>query len=420
MSRILFFNIPAHGHTNPTLGVVRELVRRGHQVRYYSYEPMREKIEDTGAAFIACDSFDRERHLSAKDAARVGRDLAFSVEILTDTTLALEEMVRRDVGRFKPNCIVADSMAVWGKAAALKYGIPFVSSTTTFAFNQYSSKIMGRRMREAFAFLLAMPKVGRQIKRLKNHGYPIKNVLDILQNDNDTHTIVYTSPEFQPCADTFSDKYAFVGPSVRPVREEIVKTRDKLLYISMGTVNNDMLPFYEQCIRALAGTDYQVLLSVGNAVDAHKLEELAESLLADNLRTGSLYKGNPQMESLSEEIYADITVYREVDQVGVLKKADVFLTHCGMNSVNESLYFGVPLVMLPQTSEQRGVARRAAELGAGILLESAEPAAVLKAVRRVTQEKAFGENAGKISEGFRKCGGAERAADKILEVIDIS
>ena len=118
MSRILFFNIPAHGHTNPTLGMVRERVRRGHQVRYYSYEPMREKIEDTGAAFIACDSFDRERHLSAKDAARVGKDLAFSVEILTDTTLALEEMVRRDVGRFKPDCIVADSMAVWGKAAA--------------------------------------------------------------------------------------------------------------------------------------------------------------------------------------------------------------------------------------------------------------------------------------------------------------
>ncbi len=411
MSRILFFNIPAHGHTNPTLGVVRELVRRGHQVWYYSYEPMREKIEDTGAAFIACDSFDRERHLSAKDAARVGKDLAFSVEILTDTTLALNEMVRRDVGRFKPDCIVADSMAVWGKAAALKYGIPFVSSTTTFAFNQYSSKIMGRRMREAFAFLLAMPKVGRQIKRLKNHGYPIKNVLDILQNDNDTHTIVYTSPEFQPCAETFSDKYAFVGASVRPAREEIVKIRDKLLYISMGTVNNDMLPFYEQCIRALADTDYQVVLSVGNAVDVRKLEELAECLRAGNLRAGSL-----RADSLSEEIYADIMVYREVDQIGVLKKADVFLSHCGMNSVNESLYFGVPLVLLPQTSEQRGVARRAEELGAGILLERAEPAAVLKAVRRVMEEKAFRENAGKISEGFRTCGGAERAADKILEV----
>ena len=32
MSNIVFFGIPAHGHTNPTLGVVKELISRGHQV----------------------------------------------------------------------------------------------------------------------------------------------------------------------------------------------------------------------------------------------------------------------------------------------------------------------------------------------------------------------------------------------------
>ena len=48
MSKIVFFCIPAHGHTNPTLGVVRELVRRGHQVKYYSYEPFRAVIEAAG------------------------------------------------------------------------------------------------------------------------------------------------------------------------------------------------------------------------------------------------------------------------------------------------------------------------------------------------------------------------------------
>ena len=45
MSKIVFFNIPAYGHTNPTLGVVRELISRGHAVRYYSYERFRDKIE---------------------------------------------------------------------------------------------------------------------------------------------------------------------------------------------------------------------------------------------------------------------------------------------------------------------------------------------------------------------------------------
>ena len=41
MARIVFFCIPAHGHTNPTLGVVRELTVRGHEVLYYSNRPFR-------------------------------------------------------------------------------------------------------------------------------------------------------------------------------------------------------------------------------------------------------------------------------------------------------------------------------------------------------------------------------------------
>ena len=45
MYRIAFFSIYAHGHTNPTLPVVRELTCRGHQVRYYSFAPFREKIQ---------------------------------------------------------------------------------------------------------------------------------------------------------------------------------------------------------------------------------------------------------------------------------------------------------------------------------------------------------------------------------------
>ena len=51
-------------------------------------------------------------------------------------------LVNKEIEDIKPDCIVADSMAVWGKAAALKLGIPFVSSTTTFAFNKHSAKLM--------------------------------------------------------------------------------------------------------------------------------------------------------------------------------------------------------------------------------------------------------------------------------------
>ena len=147
----------------------------------------------------------------------------------------------------------------------------------------------------------------------------------------------------QPCADTFSDKYAFVGPSIRPATETVEKVHDVLIYISMGTVNNDLLPFYRACIAAFADSPYQVILSTGEQIDRSAL-----GTLPDN-----------------------ITALPHVDQIAVLQKADVFLSHCGMNSASESLYFGVPLVLFPQTNEQGGVAARVAELGAGLKLEKA-------------------------------------------------
>ena len=389
--KIVFFCIPAHGHTNPTLGVVRELTARGHQVWYYSYHIMREKIEAAGAVFMSCDDYDMEQKLTPKDAVRVGKDLAFSTHLLVDTTLALDDKVCADMEHLKPDCIVADSMAVWGKAVAMKLGIPFVSSTTTFAFNQHSAKIMKQGIKELMGMLFAMPKINKDIKRLQDKGYPFKNILDIIKNDDNTHTIVYTSPEFQPCSETFSAKYAFVGPSIRPIEDNgttITKAGDKLVYLSMGTVNNDMLPLYKRCIKAFSNTDYQVVMSVGNLTPLEEFGKLPEN----------------------------ISVFPYVDQIAVLRQADVFLSHCGMNSVNESLYFGVPLVMLPQTAEQGGVAERVSQLGAGIKLKKTEAPSLLSAVNHVLSDNAYRQNAALIAEGFKRCSGAKGAADKIEQV----
>lgn len=391
MSRIAFFCIPAHGHTNPTLGVVKELTARGHEVWYYSYGPFREKIEAAGARFVACDAYDTELRLSPKEAARIGKDLALSTRVLVDTTLSLDEMVIRDMEQLKPHCIVADSMAVWGKAVALKLGIPFVSSTTTFAFNQYSARIMKQSLGSMVSMLFSMPRISKDIRRLRDRGYPVKSVLDIIQNDDQTHTIVYTSPEFQPCSETFSaDHYVFVGPSIRPAGTSVEKTREKLVYISMGTVNNAMLPLYRNCIAALADTDYQVILSVGDQVDINAFGALPEN----------------------------VSVFPYVDQVAVLEQADAFLTHCGMNSASEGLYFGVPLVMHPQTSEQGGVAARAEQLGAGIRLGGTTSAAIRTAVETVLSDPGYRENARKISGSFKRCTGAKGAVDKILSVCE--
>ena len=390
MSKIVFFCIPAHGHTNPTLGVVRELVSRGHQVWYYSYNMLREKIESAGATFVSCDDYDMEQSLSPKDSARIGKDLAFSTKILVDTTLSLDEMVCADMKRLAPDCIVADSMAIWGKAVAKKLGIPFVCSTTTFAFNQHSAKIMKQSVGDLFRMIMAMPKITKQIRRLQSKGYPVKSILDIIQNDDNTHTIVYTSPEFQPYSETFSDKYAFVGPSIRPAVDRIEKKEQKMVYISMGTVNNDMVPLYRQFLSAFEDTNYQVIMSVGSLTSVSEL-----GTLPDN-----------------------ISVFPSVDQIAVLQKADVFISHCGMNSVSESLYFGVPLLMLPQTSEQAGVAERVSQLGAGIKLTGTDAASIINATEKILADGGYKLHAAEIAAGFRRCSGAKGAADKILQVCE--
>ncbi len=233
-----------------------------------------------------------------------------------------------------------------------------------------------------------MPKITKEIRKLQAKGYPVKNVLDLIQNDDNTHTVVYTSPDFQPCPETFSERYAFVGPCIRPAEVEIEKTAEKLIYISMGTVNNDMLPLYRRCISALASTGYQVILSVGHLVALEDFGPLPEH----------------------------VTVVPSIDQIGVLQKADVFLSHCGMNSASESLYFGVPLVMLPQTAEQGAVAERINQLGAGVKLEKTDESSILAAIKEVLSDPVYRENAAKIGDGFRRCPGAQGAADKILQV----
>ena len=385
MATIVFFCIPAHGHTNPTLNVVRELKVRGHRVVYYSYDEFREKIEDSGAEFISCNGHDAQLHLTKEEGAKIGADLALSTRVLVDTTLSLDEPVCRAMERLKPDCIVADSMAVWGKAVAKKLGIPFVCSTTTFAFNKESAKIMPHSLKETLSMILSMGKVNAQVKRLRQAGYPVKSVLDLIGSDESVPTVVYTSPLFQPCAETFPEHFAFVGPSIRPARSQVAKTGEKLVYISMGTVNNDMLPLYRACVQAVKGTLWQVILSVGDQVDREEL-----GTLPDN-----------------------VAVFSSVDQIAVLQKADVFLTHCGMNSASEGLYFGVPLVMLPQTSEQSGVAARAEQLGAGLRLRKTTPDAIRAALEKAMDDPSYRENAEKIGASFRASGGAKAAADCI-------
>lgn len=391
MKKIACFCIPAHGHTNPMLPVVAELVGRGNVVRFYSFSEFEKKIRDTGAEFISCDGFLPE--LTKKQEAGLKKVSTTEMTIQDiRATIRMNDFLDREFQSFQPDVVYTDSVCFWGKLNAWKHHVPMVVSTSTFAFNQMSSKYMKSSLRELADLILGLPRMSGELKKLKPYGYHVKGILSLVQSDNDTDSIVYTSRRFQPYAESFSDHYAFVGPSVFSKALPEKEKERPLIYISMGTVINDRPDFYNKCIDALKSLNVDVIISCGNAINREELGILPEN----------------------------IQVRPYVDQLAVLAGADVFITHCGMNSVSESLYMAAPMILYPQTREQHAVARRVTEIDAGIMLQDDSSRGIRAAVQEILNNKAYSDAAVECSADFRACLGAAGAAEFIENAPHVS
>ncbi len=390
--KIMWFCIPAHGHTNPTIEFARELVRRGHDIRYYSFEAFRQRIEATGATFVPCDRFLPPLTEESEKKLKKVSTTEMSVQSFR-TTANMDAMLAREIEAFHPDLVISDSACFWGKLTAMKHRLPLLCSTTTFAFNRYSSKYMRQSPGELADMILGLPRLNREAKHLATLGYPVKSALEIVQNDNDTDTVVYTSPRFQPCSETFdAAHYRFVGPCVRDIAPEPKDGGCPLVYISLGTVINDRPDFYRTCVAALKDAPVEVLIACGHDFDPGQLAPLP---------------GNIRIEP-------------SVDQMAVLARTRLFITHCGMNSASEGLYMGVPELLYPQTGEQRAVARRVEEMDAGRMLPEADardPQRLRGLVMRALGNDALMKAALAMRKELRGCGGAAAAADFVEELL---
>lgn len=384
MKRVAFFCIPAHGHTNPMLPVAAELVRRGNLVRFYSFHDFEEKIKAAGAVFVPCDSFLPE--LTEQEEGNL-KNVSTTEMTIQDIriTLNMDDFLNKEFANFRPDVVYTDSVCFWGKLNAWKHQVPMVVSTSTFAFNQMSSQYMKNSLKELADMVFGLPKISKELKKLEPYGYHIKSALSLVESGNDTDSVVYTSRRFQPYAASFSDHYTFVGPSVFS-RTLPAKAKERpLVYISMGTVINDRPDFYQKCMEALKGMNADVIISYGNSMDQERL-----GILPDNVQA-----------------------YPYVDQLEILSRADAFITHCGMNSVSESLYMAVPMILYPQTAEQCAVARRVVDFGAGTLLQDDSSIGIQKAVQKILSDTAYEKAAAQCSADFRSCPGVSGAAEFI-------
>jgi MGT family glycosyltransferase len=160
-----------------------------------------------------------------------------------------------------------------------------------------------------------------------------------------------------------------------------------LVYVSLGSVINRNKDFFRMIVEAFAGRREAVLISTGNGVDPAEFGELPDN----------------------------VAIEAWVPQSQVLKRASLFITHGGLNSVHDGLLFGLPMLFVPQQEEQTLNGGRAVELGAGLMLRRREvsPERILSMAERLLAEPAFKENACRLGETLRTAGGVKTAADEI-------
>jgi MGT family glycosyltransferase len=126
--------------------------------------------------------------------------------------------------------------------------------------------------------------------------------------------------------------------------------------------------------------------------------------------------GRSQISDLGE-IPKNFIVKNYVPQTEVLKYTKLFITHGGMNSTNEGLYYGVPLIVIPQSADQPIIAGQVAKLGAGIKLQMQNLTAnqLSEALDHVLNDQSFHKAVENIRESFKKSGGYHQAVDEIFE-----
>jgi MGT family glycosyltransferase len=393
MPKALFFNVPAHGHVNPSLPLVTELARRGHHITYFASEHYRARVEAAGAVFqryaTVPDDYFESRGLSGAVPQKVALDL------LTTAGEILPELLETARG-LQPDYVIFDGMCPWGHLVARILKVPAVVSLSLMALASTPLKaLMNRDMLGAVMAMLGHDfgkglEANRRSRALgKKYHVPPLGPTALLSAPGDL-AISYTSSYFQPYASTVSDTVRFVGWTVNASADsfsfEPVRGRP-LIYVSLGTVNNDDAAFFRTCIEAFTGSDYFVMITTGNRLTPESFGTLPEN----------------------------ISIYSWVPQAAVLKRAALFISHAGLNSVHDSLYLGVPLLLVPQQGEQTMTSLRVVELGAGLMLKKRQVSAqsIRENAARLLTDARFKTEAGRIGDTFRTAGGMRRAADEI-------
>ncbi|WP_448611172.1 macrolide family glycosyltransferase [Geodermatophilus sp. URMC 60] len=378
---VLFVALAGHGHVTPTLPLVEELVRRGHRVAYATAADFADAVTGAGAQWVQLPPM-----APFHPPAQVGPDVIASWFRHYFTAMRATYPVLLEYCRTaRPDAVCYDVTNWPARLVAHHLGIPAVRLVPNLAENEAYS--LDDRLTEGLdPDHPQMAALAEDCARFSaEHGVDldVAGTMDVPEAVN----LVFIPREFQPAGDSFDERFHFLGPLLgRREQQEPWSPPDPhapVLYISLGTIFTDNPAFYRTCIEAFGDGPWQVAMTIGDL---------------DPAAIGPVPPG--------------IDVRPRFPQPAVLRHARAFLSHAGMNSTMEALYYGVPLVTLPQMPEQAANADRVVELGLGerLATDTLTPDALRQAVSRVTTDGQVRANLERMRRAIRDAGGAERGA----------
>ncbi|MCX4763610.1 OleI family self-immunity macrolide glycosyltransferase [Streptomyces sp. NBC_01275] len=379
-AHIAVVNLPMHGHVNPTLGVVEELVRRGHRVTYAITEDFVHQVKAAGAEPVL--------YPVASDGGDAPELLSEGFELAVHASLGSLPALTRAYAGDRPDLVLYDVYGFAGLLLGAQWNVPTVLCSPTHLF--YDGIVPELFDLPGLADIPGYPELAAAFTE---RGVSSSRIHEIERPD---FAVACLPRSFQRRAETVAARsVAYAGPALgdrsyqgswRPPHPDV-----PVLLISLGSQFTRRPEFYRACLAAFGGLPWHVVLCVGPSVPPADLGPLP---------------GN-------------FEVHAQVPQLAVLAHADAFVTHAGMGGAMEAVQHGVPMVAVPQMAEQRVNADRIEDLRLGVHLprEHATPQALRDAVLRVSSDPGIRAGISALREEIARSGGAGTAADLVEEAL---
>ncbi|MFG3055552.1 macrolide family glycosyltransferase [Kitasatospora sp. NPDC048239] len=386
-AHIAMVSIPAHGHVNPSLAVIAELVARGHRVSYVNDASFAATVEKAGAKAVPYTSV----LPLADDPGGWPDDPVAIQDVFLDDALAMTPAVQGLFAEDRPDLVLYDIGGFAGRAVAEAHGVPAVQLSPTFvAWEGFEAEMAG--MYEALRNGPGGPEHYRRFGEwLAGTGAVVRDV-EAFKGVPD-RSVVLVPRALQPHADRVDpQRYTFVGPCAGDRSHQGSWERpagaERVLLVSLGSAFTRQPAFYRECVRAFAGLPgWHVVLQIGRHTDPAELGEVP----------------------------AGVEVHPWVPQASVLAQADAFVTHAGMGGASEGLQAGLPMIAVPQAADQFANADRLVELGVARRLDTGEAtaAALRAALLELVGDPEVARRLDVLRAEALAEGGTARAADLI-------